>query len=388
MKKVLIIGGGFAGCSSAHLLSEINDLKITLVDKSPFLGAGVRTFFYGTHPYTFGPRHFLTQNKKVYEYLNKIVPLRNCNEHEFLTYVERDNQFYHYPINFDDIKVMPDKKEIFNQIKNKSLIKIKNSKNMEDFWVNSIGKILYDKVINKYTKKMWMVRSNKEIDTFKWSPKGATIKKGKAAAWEQAISCYPKKMNGYNDFFDKLYNKNIKIKLNSKVKLLSINKKTFLINNKKENFDIVVNTISPDDIFGKKFGELKYIGRDFHKIVFPVENVFPKNVYFLYYANDEKFTRLVEYKKFTKHKSKTTLIGMEIPSMNGKHYPLPFKKEIKKSHKYFNIMPDGFYSIGRAGTYRYEVDIDDCIEQSMEIYNEIKNNKYNGPTPLKKWLKF
>ena len=51
-------------------------------------------------------------------------------------------------------------------------------------------------------------------------------------------------------------------------------------------------------------------------------------------------------------------------------------------------MPDGFYSIGRAGTYRYEVDIDDCIEQSMEIYNEIKNNKYNGPTPLKKWLKF
>jgi UDP-galactopyranose mutase len=235
---------------------------------------------------------------------------------------------------------------------------------------------------------MWMVQSNKEIDTFKWSPKGATIKRGKAAAWEQAISCYPKKINGYNDFFDQLYNKKIKIKLNSNVKLLSINKKTFLINNKKENFDIVVNTISPDDIFDKKFGELKYIGRDFHKIVFPVEHVFPKNVYFLYYANNEKFTRLVEYKKFTKHKSKTSLIGMEIPSMNGKHYPLPFKKEIKKSHKYFNIMPDRFYSIGRAGTYRYEVDIDDCIEQSMEIYNEIKNNKYNGPTPLKKWLKF
>jgi UDP-galactopyranose mutase len=388
MKKVLIIGGGFAGCSSAHLLSEIKDLKITLVDKSPFLGAGVRTFFYGTHPYTFGPRHFLTQNKKVYEYLNKIVPLRNCNEHEFLTYVEKDNQFYHYPINYDDIKIMPDKKKILDQIKNQSLIKIKNSKNMEDFWVNSIGKILYDKVINTYTKKMWMVQSNKEIDTFKWSPKGATIKRGKAAAWEQAISCYPKKINGYNDFFDQLYNKKIKIKLNSNVKLLSINKKTFLINNKKENFDIVVNTISPDDIFDKKFGELKYIGRDFHKIVFPVEHVFPKNVYFLYYANNEKFTRLVEYKKFTKHKSKTSLIGMEIPSMNGKHYPLPFKKEIKKSHKYFNIMPDRFYSIGRAGTYRYEVDIDDCIEQSMEIYNEIKNNKYNGPTPLKKWLKF
>ena len=52
---------------------------------------------------------------------------------------------------------------------------------------------------------------------------------------------------------------------------------------------------------------------------------------------------------------------------NGKHYPLPMKKEIKKSHKYFNALPEWFFSIGRAGTYRYEVDIDDCIEQAMEI---------------------
>ena len=34
---------------------------------------------------------------------------------------------------------------------------------------------------------------------------------------------------------------------------------------------------------------------------------------------------MVEYKKFTKHKSKNSLIGLEIPSMNGKHYPMPLK---------------------------------------------------------------
>ena len=48
-----------------------------LVEAAPFLGAGVRTSWFGGHPYTFGPRHFLTQNTKVYEYLNAIIPLRS-----------------------------------------------------------------------------------------------------------------------------------------------------------------------------------------------------------------------------------------------------------------------------------------------------------------------
>jgi len=77
IKKVLIIGGGFAGCTTAHELSKLDNLDVTLVEQSSYLGAGVRTFFYGGHPYTFGPRHFLTRNKEVYDYLNKIVPLRS-----------------------------------------------------------------------------------------------------------------------------------------------------------------------------------------------------------------------------------------------------------------------------------------------------------------------
>ena len=385
IKKVLIIGGGFAGCATAHELSKLDNLDVTLVEKSPYLGAGVRTFFYGGHPYTFGPRHFLTRNKEVYNYLNKIVPLRSCSEHEFLTYVEQDNQFYNYPLNVLDVEKMPDKEKIKKQLKKKNLKKIYNSKNMEDFWVNSIGKILYAKVIDKYNKKMWQVDDNKKIDTFNWSPKGTTLKKGKKSAWEGVFSAYPIKYNGYNDFFDILFKKKIRILLNSDIKVLNLESKIFNINKKKCKFDIVVSTVSPDFLNDYKFGELKFIGRDFHKIVFPTESVFPKNVYFLYYANSEKFTRLVEYKKFTKHKSKTTLVGMEIPSLNGKHYPIPFRSEIKKSHKYIKTLPENFFSIGRAGTYRYEVDIDDCIEQAMEVNKIIQNDSFLDPFPIKKW---
>ncbi len=387
-KKVLIIGGGFAGCSTAYTLNDLDNLDVTLVEKNSYLGAGVRTEYYGGHPYTFGPRHILTKNLDVYKYLNKIVPMRKIHT-EFLSYVENDQEFYSYPINMDDVKKMPDYKQIKKELEEPSLLKIEQSKNMEDYWVNSVGKTLYSKLIDKYNKKMWQVKSNKEIDTFHWSPKGATIKnssgKSDKRAWTDSISAYPIKENGYNDFFDQIETLKTKIILNANLKIIDLNKKIFDINGEKKQFDIVVSSISPDFFFDNCFGELGWIGRDFHKIILPKEHIFPANVYFLYYCNDESFTRIVEYKKFTKYKSKYSLLGLEIPSKNGKHYPLPFISEIEKSLKYIKLFPDWFFSIGRAGTYRYQCDIDDSIEQAMKIKDLITENKYEGPMPIKRW---
>ena len=103
-----------------------------------------------------------------------------------------------------------------------------------------------------------------------------------------------------------------------------------------------------------------------------MEYVFPKNVFFIYYAGQEPFTRLVEYKKFTHHKSNHSLIGMEIPSTRGKHYPLPIKKWQGIANKYHNLQPEGVFSIGRAGSYRYEIDIDDCIRQAIDLVGNLK----------------
>ena len=131
MKKVLIIGGGPAGCSTAHLLSEIENLEITLIESSSILGAGVRTQYYGGHPYAFGPRHFLTQNKKVFDYINNIIPMRSCSEHEFISYVEKDDNFYNFPIHMDDVRSMPDPEIILKEIKEAK--GVENANNIEDF---------------------------------------------------------------------------------------------------------------------------------------------------------------------------------------------------------------------------------------------------------------
>jgi UDP-galactopyranose mutase len=382
MKKALVIGGGIAGCAATHQLMLMGGWEVVLVEAAPFLGAGVRTFWYGGHPYTFGPRHFLTQNRQVYEYMNAICPLRSCADHQFITYVESENAFYNYPIHEDDILRMPDREQISTE--RQSATGVAQAKNLEEYWIGSVGRTLYDKFIDKYNKKMWLVDDNRRIDTFNWSPKGVTIKSGPRAAWDTAISAYPFAPDGYNRFFD-VTTQGAKLLLSTRIQRYDIPHRTVWIKDERLTFDLIVSTIAPDDLFERRFGELEFIGRDFHKIVFPTEHVFPEHVYFLYYANDEKFTRLVEYKKFTHHTSPTSLVGMEIPSLNGKHYPLPFKSEQDLARKYLHLMPDHVYSIGRAGSYRYGLDIDDCIEQAMVMARQIKDGGRDYPVPVEAW---
>ena len=369
MIKVLIIGAGFAGCSAAHqLYLKHKDYDVTIIEKSEFLGAGNKTRWYGGHPYTFGPRHFLTQDEEVYEYLNQIIPIRRCKEHEFITYISQDSEFYNFPINEDDIPKMPDSEKIKEELA--VLDSPSKAADFEEYWISSVGETLYKKFVKSYNKKMWQIKDNKLFDTFKWSPKGVALKKGPRAAWDKAISGYPWAPNGYDNYFE-IATENAKKLLNTKIEIFDIPLKRIFFKGEWHKFDIIINTISPSDIFENVYGELPFIGRDLIKFVLPRENVFPENVYFIYYAGEEPFTRLVEYKKFTLHKSPHSLVGMEIPSFNGKHYPLPMKKWQAVADKYHNLQPENVFSIGRAGSYRYEVDIDDCIRQSMDLANNL-----------------
>ncbi len=385
----MIIGGGFAGCASAHQLALLEGWDVTLVEVASFLGAGVRTRWHGGHPYTFGPRHFLTENEEVYSFLNRYVPLRRL-DHQFLTYVECDQDFYNFPIHRDDINRMSDREKIRGELKTVS--GALNAKNLEEYWINSVGTTLYEKFIKKYNQKMWLVDDNRELDTFEWSqkvsltterskaedeqlPENGPIKEGPREAYDTSLSGYPHAANGYDDYFD-IATQETRVLLSTRIEQYDIPNKSVWLEGKKHSFDIIISTISPDTLFDRVYGELPFIGRDFHKIVLPVEDCFPDNVFFLYYANDEPFTRLVEYKKLTLHKSPTTLIGMEIPSMNGKHYPIPIRAEQAKAQKYLDELPEDVFSIGRAGSYDYNVDIDDCIEQAMSVADAVRVDKF------------
>lgn len=384
MKKALIIGGGMGGCISAIEL-EKKGWHITLVDSGSELGAGLRTRYIGGHPYTYGPRHFLTHSEDVYKYLNNLVPLRLCAEHQFLSYVEKDNNFYSYPIHYDDVERMPESSRINDELnglealyrdnqykltKGDTTDRI-NASDYKDFWLKSIGPTLYEKFISSYTKKMWQLDDESLIDDFTWSPKGVAIKKGAREGWDTAISAYPELSNGYNNVFEIAKKSISECHFNTQLTHIDPISKVANINKSEIKFDLVINTVPLDSIFEYSFGKLEFIGRDIQFVVLPVEYALPKDVYFTYYCGVEKYTRVTEYKKFTRYQSEQTLISIETPSKNGRYYPLPVAPQRELAARYIELLGDNFFTIGRLGLYNYRYDIDDVIEQALDISNKI-----------------
>ncbi len=298
----------------------------------------------------------------IWDCFSSFLELREL-QHHTLTYVSQDDRFYTYPIHWDEAKDMPDKDTIIHELENTGLLDCAND--FENYWIGSVGKTLYDKFINSYSKKMWQIKNNKELDEFSFSPKGVTLKKGSKQCFEgQKIIAYPEKLDGYNSYFEKCV-EGATVVFNTWVKSFDVEQKKILAGDQWISGDIIINTASIDSVFDYMYGELRYIGRDFLKIILPVERITPKPYYYIHYAGDEPYTRIIEYKLLTGYKAPDTLIIVETPSFNNKLYPYPIKSEIAKAGKYLNALPSDVYSLGRLGRYHYDnmdVIVKDCMQ--------------------------
>ena len=66
----------------------------------------------------------------------------------FYSYVENDGNFYNYPIHKDDISLMPDKDAIYEELKSTNQKDaIHSSKNLEDYWISSVGKLYMENLL-------------------------------------------------------------------------------------------------------------------------------------------------------------------------------------------------------------------------------------------------
>ena len=374
MKKALIIGAGFSGCVPAMLLRQ-RGWAVTVIDKAGFVGGGVRTFFHGGHPYTYGPRHFLSPYPEAYEFLARYVPLRHIKKINY-TFVEPDQAFYTYPIHADDIAKMPQAEQIRRELA--ALPEEAVAHNFEEFWTQRVGETLYGKFIKHYNKKAWLLESNTQMDFgFEATVKRKPLESGDHYEYRDWYNCYPTPHDGYNRFFD-IALEGCEVRLNTTITGYDLKRCMVYVNGGEQlKGDIMISTISPDELMDYQYGELKYVGRDFIKIILPVESVFPEDVYFIYYPNEHDVqTRVVEYKKFTLHKSPHTFLGVEIPSLRNKLYPTMIRSEVEKAQRYIDALPDDVFSLGRMGTYRY-IDIDDVIVQSLRFI-ETFETKWTG----------
>ena len=367
-KSVLILGAGVAGCASAYLLKK-KGFQVTVLEANSHPGGGVWTRKYGGHPYTFGPRVFFSPDHEVVSHLQDLILMR-----EFITqtwtYVEEDGNVYNYPLQYSDIPLMPDSKIITEQLDVCKAGKI-NVDNFEDYWLSAIGGNLYEKFVNNYSKKMWGIESNKQLSAqFEWVNRGTPIRDGDTRLYGDQFQGYPESLDGFNDYFLKCL-EDCNVHYNTYVKKFDVDKRQ-IITKSDQHFtgDIIINTLHVDALFDFSFGKLQYCGRTFIPVWLPCEFSMPKDMTWIHYSGLEAHTRVTEFKKITGYVSDSTLLGIELPSNNGRYYPVQSNPEIARFEQYKSLFPDNFFSIGRLGKFKYQ-GIPDAIRDALDISKEV-----------------
>ncbi len=368
MKTATVIGSGISGCMYAWALQQ-KGWDVTVIEKAPFTGVGLRTFFHAGHPFTWGPRHFLSPYPEAYNFLNDVIPLRDIKKIN-ISFQEDVDDFFFYPPHESDISKLPEAEQIQRELNGRP--DVAEGDNFEDYYIQRVGKTIYERYNKHFNMKAWSLQSNAEMDfglaaTVKRNP----IETGDPHEFKDWYNCYPIEHDGYNRWFDFLL-QGCKVRLNTEIVQFDIDKSELVLTDgERVKSDIIVSTISPDTLMDNQYGELRYMGRECYFMVLPIEEIFPKDTYFLYYPSPGvKQTRVVEYKKFTQHKSPNTLLVMEVPSKMNKLYPMLIQKEVDLAQKYIDALPDHIFSVGRMGTYRY-IDIDDIILAGFEFKKEM-----------------
>lgn len=360
--KALILGGGFAGCTTAYLLKRAG-WDVTLIEKEPHLGGGCRTFFYCGHPFTYGPRLYYGYSAKVFEWVNAVTPIR-LFPFELKTLanepVDADRKFWTFPPHEVDIPLYPRAAQVAKELAERD-----NSTEPTDFdeyYNQKVGPTIYDMLTKHHNRRCWMVESNKVFDTFRWSAKDNPIEKGSRHAYKGSFIGYPHALTGYNAYFEKM-TEGVELILGQFAAMMHNGTGRYDIwtSNAKLSADVIVSTVPIDELFGHSLGEIPYAGRDFYLLLLPCQQILAGDVRWTHYAGEnDEWTRVTEFKKVTNYQSPDTLLVLEKPSRNNKLYPFQTKAAQALVKQYMDALPPNVYSIGRLGTGKYST-----IEQTI-----------------------
>lgn len=192
-KTAIIIGAGPAGLTAAYELLEKTDVKPIIYEMSNEIGGISRTVKYKGYRMDIGGHRFFSKSDVVMDWWLKFMPMESVNEQQItITYQnksrdiqktaeqlapDKDNlvmlvrnrksriyflrKFFDYPITLSkntlmNLGLFRTLKIIFSYLHIR-LFPIKKEKNLEQFFINRFGRVLYRTFFKSYTEKVWGV---------------------------------------------------------------------------------------------------------------------------------------------------------------------------------------------------------------------------------------
>ncbi len=358
----LIVGSGLYGSICARELAD-RGYKVLVVEKRDHIGGNIYTKnVEGINVHKYGAHIFHTNNKEVWDYVNKYVAFNRYTNSPIANY---KGELYSLPFNMYTFNKMwgvvtpEEAKEIIAEQRKEI---DHEPQNLEEQAISLVGRDIYEKLIKGYTEKQWG-RDCKDLPSFiiKRLPVRFTYDNNYFNALYQGIP-----IGGYTKLIEKLL-EGIEVRLN--VDYLQNR------NGLNELSDHIVYTGPIDAYFDYKLGHLEYRSVRFETELLDTDN-YQGNAVVNYTDRETPYTRIIEHKWFEFGKDingndiPKTVISKEYSSEwhigDEPYYPVNDEKNnnLYKQYKDLANKEEKVLFGGRLAEYKY-YDMDQVVEKAL-----------------------
>ena len=374
----LVVGSGLFGATFAHEAKAASK-SVLVIDKRPNIAGNVYTQdVEEIHVHRFGAHIFHTNNKKVWDYVNRFAVFNRFTNSPVANY---KGELYSLPFNMYTFNKMwgvvtPQEAAAKIEEQKKDYIAKKLQKrglpadapfepqNLEEQAISLIGTDIYEKLIKGYTEKQWG-RPCTELPSFiiKRLPVRLTFDNNYFNALYQGIP-----IGGYTKMVEKMLD-GIEVRLNE----------DYLKDREYWNqlAEKVIFTGPIDAYYDYRLGTLEYRSVRFETELLDIPN-FQGNAAVNYTDRETPWTRIIEHKWFEFGKDADgndlpkTVISREYSSEwkpgDEPYYPVNDEKNGALYQRYKKLADKESKVIfgGRLGEYKY-YDMDKTIEVALKM---------------------
>ncbi len=368
MYDYLIVGTGLYGAVFARLATDAGK-KVLVIDKRDTVAGNIYTEKReGINVHIYGAHIFHTNNKEVWDYLNKYAVFNRFTNSPVANY---KGELYSLPFNmytFNKMWGVVTPEEAAAKIDEQKKEIKGEPRNLEEQAISLVGRDIYEKLIKGYTEKQWG-RDCKDLPSFiiKRLPVRLTFDNNYFNALYQGIP-----IGGYTKMIENMLS-GIEVRLGTDY--LADREELNLLAKK------VVYTGPIDAYFGYSLGTLEYRSVRFETETLDIPN-FQGNAAVNYTDRETPWTRIIEHKWFEFGKDEKgndlpkTVISREYSSEwkpgDEPYYPVNNQKNSALYEKYKALADAEKHTIfgGRLGEYKY-YDMDKTVEAAIAKYRSV-----------------
>ena len=365
VSRVLIVGAGLTGCTLAHRLAR-DGVESVLLERTPVPGGLIRSeqiegVLYEPH----GSHIFHTEDREVWELANAMTPF---NDYRHRVDIVVEGKVLNWPILLSDIEAQSRSDEILRELEERKGLDAEQraqAANFEEWCLDLMGPILYERYIKPYTEKQWG-RPARELAA-QWAPRRVSVR------WDNDPYLFPDPHqgwpggpNGYTDLIDGLLEGElVELRTGVEVTLENLDAHAGEV-----DADAIVLTCPLDVFAGQCFGELEWRGivvRSFH---LPHVEYAQGAMVVNYPGFEYPFIRIHETKHASGQKCEGTVLGIEFTNAPTRYYPIETDRNRGLNDRYQNYLreqigADRVFFAGRLSNYLY-IDMDDCMRQALD----------------------